>query len=46
MEKFLKALGRVLVYVVYIIVVIVIIGIIRWIFKAVTDKVINEDEED
>lgn len=46
MKKFLKALGGVLVYVVYIIVVIVIIGIIRWIFKTVTNKVIDEDEED
>lgn len=38
MEKFLKALGRVLVYVIYIIVVIVIIGVIRWIFKVLTDR--------
>lgn len=33
MKKFLKALGRILVYVLYIIVVAVIIGIVRWIWK-------------
>ena len=35
MEKFLKALGKVLVIVVYIIVVVVIIGLIRWVWKAI-----------
>lgn len=38
MKKFLKALGKVLVYVLYILVVLVIIGIIRWIFKALTHR--------
>lgn len=36
MEKFLKALGRILVYALYVIVVLIIIVIVRWIFKALT----------
>lgn len=38
MEKFLKALGRILVYVLYIIVVLIIIGIVRWLWKLVTHQ--------
>lgn len=38
MEKFLKALGRILVYALYVIVVLVLIGIVRWIFKALTNR--------
>lgn len=38
MEKFMKALGKILVYVIYAIVVIAIIGIIRWTFKAFTNR--------
>lgn len=38
MEKFLKVLGRILVYVVYAIVVIIVIGLVRWAFKALTNK--------
>lgn len=33
MKKFLKAVGRVLLYALYVIVVLILIGILRWLFK-------------
>lgn len=36
MEKFLKALGKVLIVALYVIVVVVVIGVIRWLWKLIT----------